>query len=196
MSTKSEATISDILAAAEALFIEKNYADVSMTEIAEHTRVTKGGLYHHFPSKEALYMEMIFGVLAEVSELCQQAVDSEGTCYDRLRLANENIFKMPQAKRRVLRLVRRDINTFEGPARRQLILAYQRALPEKIESILEDGIKAGEIRAEDPRLLSWELVSMIEIVLTGYARRSIGSADKRLNFVLRLFFDGVGQGQP
>ena len=62
---KSETTVSGILAAAEALFLVKNYADVSMEDIAEAAGVTKGALYHHFASKEALYVAMMQGSMGD-----------------------------------------------------------------------------------------------------------------------------------
>jgi AcrR family transcriptional regulator len=59
MYAKSATTITNILEAAQALFLEKNYADVTMTDIAEAADVTKGALYHHFSGKEDLYLRMM-----------------------------------------------------------------------------------------------------------------------------------------
>jgi AcrR family transcriptional regulator len=52
--TKSESTVSRILEAAEVLFLERAYADVTMDMIVRAAEVTKGGLYHHFSSKPAV----------------------------------------------------------------------------------------------------------------------------------------------
>ena len=46
-------------AAAEKLFVEKNYADVSMRDIAQAAGVSTGALYHHFPAKDKLYYAML-----------------------------------------------------------------------------------------------------------------------------------------
>ncbi len=52
MLTKSETTIANILTAAASLFTARNYADVTMDQIAVACSVTKGALYHHFKSHE------------------------------------------------------------------------------------------------------------------------------------------------
>ncbi len=51
---RSEATISSVLAASEKLFLARNYAEVTMRDIAHQAGVTTGALYHHFENKEAL----------------------------------------------------------------------------------------------------------------------------------------------
>jgi AcrR family transcriptional regulator len=47
-------TFMDIMRSAEELFMQQGYEKTSMREIAEHSGLTKGALYHHFDSKEAL----------------------------------------------------------------------------------------------------------------------------------------------
>jgi AcrR family transcriptional regulator len=45
-----------ILKAAKAHFAQNGYADSSLQAIAQDSGVTKGGLLHHFPSKETLFL--------------------------------------------------------------------------------------------------------------------------------------------
>ncbi len=52
MYTKSQTTINTILEAARTLFTQRNYADVTIADIAAVAGASKGALYHHFPSKE------------------------------------------------------------------------------------------------------------------------------------------------
>jgi AcrR family transcriptional regulator len=189
---KSETTVSGILSAAEALFLTKNYADVSMEDIAEAAGVTKGALYHHFASKEALYVAMMHAVLREKQALFETAVQSRGTCRERLRRFTLSFFQLPREKRDLLKLVRRDINTFRDPTRAQLIQAYQAALPEQLEVIIRDGIRDGELAPADPRLLGWIKVAMVEVILTRYAENVFKDPNETADFVIDLFFNGAG----
>ncbi|MER1962555.1 helix-turn-helix transcriptional regulator, partial [Proteus vulgaris] len=50
----SEQTRTALREAAQELFINQNYCDVSIDEISRHARVTKGAFYHHFSNKKAL----------------------------------------------------------------------------------------------------------------------------------------------
>ncbi|NLP06028.1 TetR/AcrR family transcriptional regulator [Candidatus Fermentibacteria bacterium] len=50
-----------ILKVAEDLFVEKGFAGASMHEIAERAGIAKSLIYHHFPSKKALWHEIVRG---------------------------------------------------------------------------------------------------------------------------------------
>lgn len=192
MRTQSETTIERILATARALFLERNYADVSMNRIASGTEVTKGGLYHHFSSKEELYLILLHSDLRHMRELLREAAAEPGTCRERLARLTRTFLGLPPEERNVMRLVRRDINIFRDQARDELVRAYQRTLPELIESILREGGKRGELAAIDPRLLSWSFVAQVEVILTPYAATRFEELDSKLDCVLDLFFNGAG----
>jgi len=57
--SKGELTHQAILQAAYELFLEKGYAATSVREIAERTGLALGGIYNHFPNKEAIFSELI-----------------------------------------------------------------------------------------------------------------------------------------
>ncbi len=192
MYAKSTTTIANILEAAQKLFVSKNYADVTMSGIAEAAQVTKGALYHHFTGKEELYEAMMLADLDKKKHLMQTAVESEGTCRDRLHYLTVNFLNLTPEKRDLMRLVRRDINIFNDPIRNRLIRAYQAALPEQVETIIRDGIRDGELGNTDPRLLAWEYVAMVEVVLNNYARDVLGANGQLAEYVVNLFFNGVG----
>lgn len=54
MSTKTE-----ILRKIEDLFYQKSFSDLSMDEIAKTLGMKKSSLYYHFPSKEAMFLEIL-----------------------------------------------------------------------------------------------------------------------------------------
>ncbi len=188
---KSEATIESILDAARTLFLSNNYADVTVSMIAARARLTKGAIYHHFGSKEELYLSMLYRDLAEKRAAFRKASSAPGTCRERLSLLTRSFLEMPRKKRRVMRLVRRDINVFRGAERERLIKAYQDSLPEVVETIVREGIERGEILPGDPRLLSWQFVALVEVALSPYADTLFDTLDGKLNQVLDLFLDGA-----
>jgi AcrR family transcriptional regulator len=189
---KSKITIGAILDAARMLFVEKNYADVTITDIAAAAEVSKGALYHHFSSKEDIYLQMMHHFLREIQVITQAAAEnSTGSCRERLRQSLGSFLQLPDELLNVLRLVRRDINIFTDPMRHELIVAYQTAVPEQVEHILRDGIANGEIQPIDSRLLSWELVALVEVALRPYSRRVLGGRENMADFVIQLFLDGV-----
>ncbi len=171
----------------------KNYADVTMDEIAEAAGVTKGALYHHFEGKEALYLNMMHVDLQKKSELFRAAIKGSGSTRERLRRLTKRFLDLPSEERDLIKLVRRDINTFKDPLREQLVRAYQAALPQPIEIVIREGIENGELAHGDPRLLSWMYVAMVEVMLTGYAATLFGDPEGMLEAVLDFFFNGAAQ---
>lgn len=191
--SKSEATVANLLASARSAFLAKNYAEVTMDEIAEAAGVTKGALYHHFESKEALYLEMMHVDLRGKRELFKSALEGPGPTRERLKRLTQRFLELPPEARDLIKLVRRDINIFRDPLREQLVRAYQETLPQPIEAVLREGIEAGELAPADPRLLSWIYVAMVEVMLTSYAATLFEDQETMLGAVLDLFFSGAGQ---
>jgi len=62
-------TRSGVLAAALEQFGRSGYAKTSLRDIANHLGLTKAGLYHHFPNKEALLAELFAPVMREADEI-------------------------------------------------------------------------------------------------------------------------------
>ena len=60
-----------ILDRAAALFARRGFAKTSIQEVADAVGLSKAGLLHHFPSKDALHA----AVLAQSTALGQQVVD-------------------------------------------------------------------------------------------------------------------------
>ncbi len=62
-----------ILEAAAKLFAEKGFYETAMDEIVQTAKVSKGGVYFHFPSKE----ELFFALLDKLAEALMRQVQSE-----------------------------------------------------------------------------------------------------------------------
>ncbi|MDR2403295.1 MAG: TetR/AcrR family transcriptional regulator, partial [Spirochaetaceae bacterium] len=81
-------TFIDIMRSAEELFLRQGYEQTSMEQIASHTGLTKGALYHHFSSKEALcerFCREHYTVLLAAVE--PWVKDSSLSCFERIRRA-------------------------------------------------------------------------------------------------------------
>jgi AcrR family transcriptional regulator len=190
---KSEATIATILEQAAALFLVTNYSEVTMNDIARAGNLTKGALYHHFASKEELYLAMMHTHLSRLRSVFAAAMADRVGCRERLRRLTRAFLELPADRRDIMKLVRRDINMFTEPARTDLIHAYQRCLPEQVEAVIREGMAAGELRSADARLLSWQFVAAVEVLLHAYADRVFTDTQEKLEFVTALFFDGAGR---
>jgi len=193
MQDRSVATIDNILDAARVLFSEKQYADISLKQIVEAANITKGALYHHFPSKEALYLHLIYQSLDELNKTFEASLSaSKGkSSKERLYLSLVSFLQTPPSTLAMVRSIRRNINVFSEPARTDLLQAYQAALPEKIESILAQGIADGEIVPVDVRLLSWQHIAVVEVSLHEYGRKLLGTPEEMASSIVTLLYQGI-----
>ncbi len=197
MYSKSHITINNILEAARTLFVERNYADVTITDIVTRAEVSKGAMYHHFSSKEDLYIKMMHHFLEQIQTITQATTEhSVGSCRERIRESIRSFLDISEDLQGILRLVRRDINIFMDPVRHDLIRAYQQAVPDQVAAILHDGIASGEIKPIDTRLLARELVALVEVAMHPYSRHVLGKTDSMADFLAGLFFDGVAVHEP
>jgi AcrR family transcriptional regulator len=188
----TESTIAAILSAAETLFVEKTYADVSMRNIADAAEVSTGALYHHFPSKENLYYAMLTAYMERVKQATVEATPLDGSCRERLRALTRVYLALPPLQRNVMRLVRRDLNAFNGEMRQGIVRAYQEAVPDLVEQVLTDAIHKNELKPQDARWLAWTFVAIVETILSEYAQTHLGNMNVRLDAALDLFLEGAG----
>ncbi|MHC4381132.1 MAG: TetR/AcrR family transcriptional regulator [Planctomycetota bacterium] len=191
MQKRSSATYRRILDAALEHFLKRSFAAVTVDQVAASAGTTKGGVYHHFGSKEELYLAMLHRELERKAELCEKAVAMKGSCRERLARLTRDHFELPRRQRAAVTLVRRDVNRFEGKVRTRLVRAYQEALPGKVECILEDGIRDGVLPDCDARLLAWSFVALVEVSLSPHAGRIFPGVEEKLDHVLHLFFEGA-----
>ncbi|GHV38182.1 TetR family transcriptional regulator [Spirochaetia bacterium] len=81
-------TFVDIMRSAEELFMQAGYEKTSMRQIACHAGLTKGALYHHFESKEALLERMCADHYQVLVSAVRPVLDDPSlSCFARIRKA-------------------------------------------------------------------------------------------------------------
>ena len=65
---RGEATRGQLIAIATRMFADRGYEDTSIEAVLREAGVSRGSLYHHFPSKEALFEAVAEDVETSVGE--------------------------------------------------------------------------------------------------------------------------------
>jgi AcrR family transcriptional regulator len=65
---RGQATRQRLVATATRLFAEKGYEATSIEDLLREMEMSRGALYHHFDSKEAVFEAVLHGIEAEVAE--------------------------------------------------------------------------------------------------------------------------------
>jgi len=98
---KAEQTKNLIATKAKEVFIKKGYFQASMEDIRLHSGMSKGSIYYHFKSKEALFMYIL-----------------ELYVHDWITKWNEKSFKISTAKEKLYLLAELFASDFESPLTR------------------------------------------------------------------------------
>ncbi len=139
-----------LVAAGRQLFGTKGFAATSVEDIARAARVTTGALYHHFPTKAAVFEAVFEQVHAEMLVATAEAsAAAEGTL--EMLNAGFDVFLDWVLEPAVQRIIVTD-----GPAvlglTRFVELDERYALEPSVEA-LEAANASGVLRVEDPRTL-------------------------------------------
>jgi AcrR family transcriptional regulator len=78
------ATRAALIAVARTLFAARGFVDVSIDEIVQGARVTKGALYHHFADKQALFRAVVEAIEAEIAGEVRAAAAKQARPWDQL----------------------------------------------------------------------------------------------------------------
>ena len=149
-----------ILATAERLFAELGFDAVSMNMIAEQAGVSKGNIFHHFASKDALYLTVLKSACAESTRLMDDLGNINGSLADRLVHFTQAHLAHLKKHHHIATLIQREM--FEDGPRRGKVLA-ERVCSEnftRLVDILRDGRARGELSKDcDPAIIAHLLVS-------------------------------------
>lgn len=99
------ATRAAILEAAEEIFVEKGFADASVSQIARAAGVTKSLIHHHFGSKEGLWSEVKQLRFSEYATAQTRLLEASGLDAEVMRQSVEAYFRFLQRHPHFTRLV-------------------------------------------------------------------------------------------
>ena len=150
-SEHAEATRRAVLAAARSSFGRKGYAQASVEEIADAARVTKGAVYHHFASKEALFRAVYAEVEAEAQARTLEAGDPKAPPVEQI-VAKVNAYLDAALDEEIRR-----ITLIDGPA----LLGFepdeaagQQQSQADVRSFIAASIASGQLADLDPDVLT------------------------------------------
>lgn len=154
-----------ILAAAEELFATQGFAKTTVEEIAAAAGVSKGLVYRHYESKEALLEAIWLRLVDDWTVATHRVKVSGGSLADAIGEAMRLSFEHVRATPLLRRLLAQDPGSIlaDGAAG---IAAYGRAYRSQLEPVLEWGVRNGELRADLDVPHTAELIWLLHHSLT------------------------------
>lgn len=141
-----------ILAAAERLFFEKGYEQTSIQDILDALSMSKGGFYHHFSSKEAIFAEICVNRVEErFSRLTMELYGLRNSPIEKMNLLLRmvNLFERDEPKfvAMMLKLCYIDNDVRIRDHMRRTVLERLREL---VDGVLTEGMVSGDFFTRYP----------------------------------------------
>ena len=170
MQSRGEKTRGEIMAASTALFSQLGYEATSVAHICERANVSKGAFYHHFPSKQDLFLSILEDWLVGVDAQLEMArVPGESVPESLLRMADMLAVIFVVANGQLPMFMEFMVQASRDPAVWQAAIAPYRRYQEKFAALIAAGQREGSIRAGiDVQATAWVLISLaVGILLQG-----------------------------
>ena len=147
MQARSIETKSRILRASLKLFAERGYAATGVARICRVARVSKGAFYHHFRSKQAVFLELMQDWLAGVQRRLASAMEGASS-------VPRGLLAMAAEMRRVFQAADGRLEIFlefwqqarRNGAVRKAFIAPFRKYRDLLSRIVKKGVREGSFR--------------------------------------------------
>ena len=153
-----------ITKAALEVFAEYGYHGATMEQIMKVSGLSKGLVYHYFPSKEKIFFHLVDTALGISRNTWMDAFASPGTAWQKIEKLSENIVKIAfteESSRYSLIMVQATTQGKSIPGLLEHIfqnLAFYNELP----PLIIEAQKSGEAAPGDPELLFLAYVALVQ----------------------------------
>ncbi len=179
-----------VLAAAETLFRQRGYSNVTMRDIAEEVGIRQASLYYHFPSKEQLFITVTEQVFERHRNGLQQAIQEAGSDL-RVQLHAASRWFISQPPLNFLSLMHTDVPALSEQHIQRLSLIAEQSIFDPLRQAFIAAQERGQIRDVRPNTLA----GLFLVAMDGmnYASTLPGTSPKEVmvSEVISVLLDGL-----
>jgi len=148
---RSEETRASLLQAAEQCLAQQGYASTSVAEICRRAGVSKGAFYHHFESKQAMFMTLLEDWLTDLEQaLAPIAATAPSTPEALVKMARAAQSTFQSNDKRTSIILEFWTQASRDAMVRHASLATYRHYQEFFTELIQRGIEEGVFAAVDP----------------------------------------------
>jgi AcrR family transcriptional regulator len=156
---RGQQTRARILAAAEKVFGEQSFEHASIIDITREAGVAQGTFYVYFPSKHAVFAELVDSLGRQLRRALSEAVDGVEPRLAAERAGLDAFLGFVRDHRHLYRIVRQA--EFVDA---ELYRAYYRRFAEGYRKGLQAAMRRGEIVTRDPEAIAYALMGIFDFL--------------------------------
>jgi AcrR family transcriptional regulator len=183
-------TRDDILQAAALIFSQKGFHATSMQDIADAVSLQKASLYHHFPSKQDILIELLNHALDIIIERLEEVTSQPISPEQRLRQAMI-AYMEALANYQELSIVLLLEHRFLSDELRAQHIPRRDRFERLWRDLVEEGKNAGVFNCANPSLAGRALLGVMNWTVTWYHKEGPLSIETIANQFTELFLRGL-----
>jgi len=190
---RGEETRSNILGAALECFGRRGYEATGVAEICKRARVTKGAFYYHFPTKQAVFLELFNRWLEGIdNQLAEARSEAASVPEGLLRMASKAQGVFDAASGQLSMFLEFWTEAQHDPAVREVILAPYRRYRDYLSEIIQAGIQEQTLKSVDPDVAAQVMVSLaVGLVLQGVLDPKGADWGKTTRNAIQILLEGL-----
>lgn len=174
---KKEKRIDDIVNAAVEIFLEKGFEGASMAAIAEKAQISKGGLYHHFSSKDEILYYANEKLNEPIYEYVRRASENpDPVAGIRWYIKNYVCYWLEHQKELTFFFLSM-VKAISSPEIWKHYEEYYNHMIDFIEILFAKGVSSGQFRKHNTRASAVTLMSALDGVLSYLVMRECTTCD-------------------
>ena len=139
-------------------FASRGLFATRISHIAEGVGMAQGLLYHYYPSKDAIFVDLINEALDKINESSFYVRDMKAPARDKIIFSLRELFKTIETSKRfsdTCRLIAQATNSTAIPEEAKRLIQQKQDIPyQAIASVMEAGQLEGSIIEGHPRMLA------------------------------------------
>jgi AcrR family transcriptional regulator len=183
-------TIERIRSAAVDLMFERGFHGTSMREVAARVGIQMSSLYHHYPSKQSLLVDIMESTMNDLIGLAKRVMDAETDPKSQLGAAIRMHVSYHAQRRKENFITDSEIRSLDEDARAKVVSLRDRYSAMFRKSLVA-GQKAGTFRTADPSVVLAALFGTISSLPTWYKPGGRLSLDAIADEIANMFFVGI-----
>lgn len=179
-----------ILTAAVQLFAQYGYHAATMRDIAQITGIRAASIYYHYPSKQALLVEIMDTHMRDLNANLQRIAQEPLPVEERLHEAIANHIRLHTSYKAEFFIIDTEIRALEE-GQRDAILALRDQYEKLLQDLLGEGMEQGIFRQVDRKVASYALIAMCTEVATWFRPDGRLSVQQVIDLYIQMITDGL-----